>query len=129
MDRLEQPIVRCMTTEVVSIAGGASLRAAARELAEHGIGLLVIVEDDHVVGVLSERDLVRAVADGRDLDMVHVVDRGSGEVVTVDRAASLADALELMLTHDVRHLVATDGSHRPVGVLSMRDVMTELAVR
>lgn len=128
-ERLEQAVARCITTSLVTVDPGATLFQASALMAEHGIGLLVVVDDDVVVGVLSERDVVRALADGDDPTTVVVGDRGSAEVVTIDVEASLADALERMLETDVRHLLATDGGGSPAGVLSMRDVMLELAVR
>lgn len=129
MDRLEQPVERCITTSLVTIEKGGSIVDAAGVLASNGIGLLVVVDGDEVVGVVSERDVVRVLADGVRPEVVQVEDRGSAEVVTIRTDDSLADALERMLEADVRHLLAVDDGGRPAGVLSMRDVMTELAIR
>ncbi len=127
MSSFEQSVTRCMTEAFLTIEQGATLRDAAEALANHDIGMLLVNRGTQLVGVVSERDLVRALADGDDPDVVRLADRATADIVTIDAAASVQDAIALMVGRGIRHLVvATDG--RPAGVLSARDVLSELAV-
>lgn len=101
-----------------------SLRGAAEVLASDGIGLLVVVNTaGDLAGVVSERDLVAAVADGVDLDAERVGNVMADQVVTIDVNESIGVAGDRMVSADVRHLVVVDTAQRPVGVVSARDVM------
>jgi CBS domain-containing protein len=103
----------------------ATLRGAAETLAADEIGLLVVGDAGGMRGVLSERDLVRAVAAGADLDTERVRDHASTEVVTAPDDTSVEDAGRMMREADIRHLVITRGRH-PVGVVSVRDLLPVL---
>ncbi len=76
--------------------------------------------------VVSERDIVRAVAEGRDLDTTTVADIGSRELVWLDVHNSIGDAAEEMMEDYVRHALIRDEGAL-VGVLSMRDVLSAYA--
>lgn len=106
----------------------ASVREAARVMAEHRIGAVPVVEGRHLIGIFTERDLLtRVVAVGRDVDrtrLEHVMTRRP-ETVSADCPA--AEALEVMINGSFRHLpVMARGE--VVGVLSMRDIPTEYQV-
>jgi signal-transduction protein with cAMP-binding, CBS, and nucleotidyltransferase domain len=129
--RLTDPIRTLIGAPVATIAPTATLRDAATALAADGVGLLVAVDPRGVRGVLSERDLVTAIADTVDLDDARVRDHCTGELVALDEHASVVDAAAAMSAAEVRHLAVTrDGE--VVGVLSIRDVvdvlLEELAV-
>lgn len=117
-----------MTETFVTLGVEASLRAAAKELALHGVGLLLVTEGESLVGVLSERDVVHAIADGRDPDEVRVADRARGDVLTVRHDESVQAAVSAMIVAGTRHLVVLGRDGRPAGVISARDVLSELAI-
>ena len=76
-----------------------------------------------LVGIISERDVVRAFAkDGARLADMHVRDLMTRDVTTCTQETSMVDAEKLMNKHRVRHLPVTEGA-RLVGMLSIRDVM------
>jgi CBS domain-containing protein len=110
---------------IATIRPTATLREAAETLTADDLGLLVSSDAGGMRGVLSERDIVRAVAAGGDLDLERVRDHASSDVVTVDESAPIAEAVRTMLDAEVRHLVVARGSS-PVGVLSVRDVLPAL---
>lgn len=113
-------------TDVKTIPPDATIREAASSLRRFNIGLLVVVDKadpTRVVGVVSERDIVRAVAEGVDLSKP-VAEIMAKNVVTVDVEDPLRKAVELMRTHNIRHLVVLkDG--KLYGVLSIRDLVYE----
>jgi CBS domain-containing protein len=99
--------------------------AAMRLMAEKNIGLLVVMENKAIVGVLSERDCVRRlVLAGKSPEATPVADIMVRDVVTVDAANTFADCLKLMHEHHVRHLPVIENGI-PVGVISIRDLLRE----
>lgn len=114
-----------VATPVATIRPTATLRDAALALAENGVGLLVVVDARGVLGVLSERDVVSAIADGTDLDEERVRDRTSLDLVHVAHDDTVLRAAEVMSAAEVRHLAVTDGPE-VIGVVSMRDVLAVL---
>ena len=125
--RLEQPVTACMTDWFVTLDGEASLDCAARTLRDRDIGLLLVTDGDQLVGVLSERDLITAVADDDPLTDVRLADRARGDIFTVSTQQTLQDGVDAMVDAGTRHLVVVDDDGRPVGVLSARDVLSELS--
>lgn len=106
----------------VSIAPGRSLREAARLMVEHGIGSTVILDGEALVGILTERDLMRAMAANADLDGATVADAMTRDVVTVGSDWEVYEATAEMAGHHIRHVVVCDQGHVR-GVLSVRDVL------
>lgn len=105
----------------VEIGEGGSLRDAAKHLAEDDIGALLVFGSTAPSGILSERDLARAVADTVDLDATPVEEYMTRSPVCVETNAPLGQAIAEMNEFGVRHLMVTEGEH-VVGMISMRDV-------
>ncbi|MDR3701669.1 MAG: CBS domain-containing protein [Candidatus Sulfopaludibacter sp.] len=100
----------------------------ARQMAELHVGAILVLNGESLRGIFSERDLMkRVVLEHLDPEATPVRTVMSTNVVAVDEQASLEEAMELMQSHNCRHLPVTRGS-RVVGFLSMRDLMNfELA--
>lgn len=114
-----------MTSNVRAAASTDSLADAAQMMKEEDVGSLPVVEDDRLIGILTDRDIiVRAVAERVDPQSISVGDVASRELVTVDPDQDLDEALSLMARHRVRRLpVVADG--RLVGILAQADVAIE----
>ena len=127
-DQLTHRSVQDLITGSVRLAHASMcLRDAAMAMSEDEIGLLVVEgRDGQLAGVVSERDLVHALARGNDLDSDRLDSRMSDQVLTIDAEAPVSDALQAMVDADVRHLVVLDDTRRPAGVVSARDVMRAL---
>ncbi len=123
--RLTDPVGRVVGMVVATIRSTATLKEAADALTADTIGLLVVVGRSGVEGVLSERDLVAAIADEVDLATARVRDHASNELVTVEESASVVDAASAMAAAEVRHLAITR-DEEVIGVVSMRDVVNVL---
>jgi CBS domain-containing protein len=123
--RATDPIGSIVSTPVATVRPTATLRDAARLLAADRVGLLVVIDHRGVRGVLSERDLVTAVADGEDVELERVADYLVDDLVTVDEAVSIDAAARTMSEAELRHLtVSRDGE--VIGVVSIRDVVIAL---
>ncbi|MEX2328461.1 MAG: CBS domain-containing protein [Nitriliruptoraceae bacterium] len=120
--RPTDPIGRLIGDPVATIRPTATLREAADALVADGVGLLVVVDPSGVRGVLSERDVVRAIAEDLDLETERVRDVSSTDVLTVDEDTSIADAAREMTDAQIRHL-AVSRKAVVTGVVSIRDVL------
>lgn len=99
-----------------------SLSEAASRMQYNEVGALPVFENEALVGILSERDLVRAVADGVDLGSTAVIAYMTPEPVTIDEGADVVEAAGVMLKVGARHLPVLDGG-RVVGMISARDLL------
>lgn len=103
-----------------------SLETAAKLLQEHGIGAMPVCTsgpDARLVGIVSERDLVKALAGGTArLQAMRVRDLMTAEVVSCAPQEPMQAAQKLMLTHRFRHLPVLEGEHL-IGILSIRDTL------
>jgi CBS domain-containing protein len=115
-------VEQAMTTDVRTVAPDASVVDAARIMRDEDAGSVPVVDDDRVVGIVTDRDIVvRGVADGRDVTSLDVREVCSSQPVTVKPDLDLDEALRLMAQHQVRRLPVVDGD-RLVGVLAQADV-------
>lgn len=112
-----------MKTEMVTAAGDETVAHAAWSMARNGVGAVLVVEREELVGILSERDVLdRVVAEGRDPTTTQVAEVATSEVVSVDVATHIRTCAEMLISNNMRHLpVLRDG--RPVGILSSRDFL------
>lgn len=99
-----------------------SLVEAARRMDEHQIGALAVFEGDSLIGMISERDLTRALAQGADLKEASVAEYMSLRILTADEEETSAVVAQRMLDAGVRHLPVLKGGE-VVGTISIRDVL------
>lgn len=106
----------------VTLAPSATLRDAAVVMEREEVGAVVVVVDGRVGGVLSERDVVGAVASGEDVDDVRAGDVMAVDLVCASVDDTVAQAAAAMLAGNIRHLPVVDGD-AVAGVVSIRDVL------
>lgn len=112
-----------LADEVVFVSAEASVAEVATALTEADVGLLVVGSAEHVVGVVSERDVVHAVARGLtpDTPIVELVEPADLRWATTD--APIDDVANEMLMNHLRHLLVGADDGTLAGVVSMRDVL------
>jgi CBS domain-containing protein len=115
-----------MTKATVTDAAQDTLAEAAARMWNAQTGSLLVMEGEHMVGILTERDVLRAIAHGMDPLQVPVKDLMRTDVITVGPQTTLKEAAKLMATKWIRHLPVVEGS-RVVGILSQRDLTGVLA--
>lgn len=112
-----------MTAVVLALGPAHTLRWAAVKMVEKGTGAaLVIDEDSPGPRIITERDILIAIGQGKDPDVELVVDHMSDSVIAASPEWSLERAAAEMARRKIRHLVVYEGSEL-VGVLSMRDIV------
>src|ERR671932_2820173 len=110
-----------MTRDVLTVAPEDTLGEAAAKMTERGVGAVVVSDFGRMIGILSERDIMRAVAGRVHSSEARVREWMTPEPITATEETSLEDAGRTMLEHGFRHLPVVDGD-RPVGIVSIRDV-------
>ena len=112
-----------MSSVVLTVGPGHSLRAAAKQMAQRGVGAAVVVDPDAPgPGIVTERDILESLAQGQSPDEERVGDHLSAHLTFAEPTWSLERAAEAMVRGGFRHLVVVDGGET-VGVLSMRDIV------
>lgn len=110
-----------MSTRVVAAPPESPIAAAAASMVKANVGSLVVMQGSFLVGILTERDVLRAAASGQDLSASPVSDWMTPDPHAADPDTSVEDAAQLMFLNGFRHLpVAEDG--RVCGVVSLRDL-------
>jgi CBS domain-containing protein len=104
----------------------ATLQETVKTMAERNVGLLPIVDDEgRPLAVISERDVIRALAAGASLDDPALAAARRRPLITVTPDVDVHEALVKMRRGGVRHLLVVDKEGRLVGVVSIRDFMRD----
>jgi CBS domain-containing protein len=107
--------------DLVTVGPAHTLAQAARLMTAHRVGSAIVCTDEGP-GIVSERDVLRAVADGVDLNTVTVGDYMTWNAIIATSSWDTMTAAKTMLEHGFRHLVVVDGGTE-IGILSIRDLM------
>ncbi|MFZ8809915.1 MAG: CBS domain-containing protein [Pyrobaculum sp.] len=108
------------------LRGDATLLEAVKLMADHNVGLLPVVDDEgRPLAVISERDVIRALAAGASLDDPALAAARREPLITVTPDVDVHEALVKMRRGGVRHLLVVDKEGRLVGVVSIRDFMRD----
>ena len=112
-----------MSSMVLTVGPGHTLREAARAMADRRVGAAVVLDPDAMgPGILTERDVLDAIGRGQDVDTERVGDHLTQEVVFASPDWSLEEAAAAMVLGSFRHLIVTE-SGEIRGILSVRDVV------
>ena len=111
---------------VVTVVPEASVLEAIKTLAAYDVGAVMVVKDEKLVGILSERDYTRKVVlQGRASDTTRVADIMTENVICVNPRSSARDCMGLMSVKGIRHLpVVEDG--KAIGMVSVRDIVDDI---
>ena len=111
-----------MTADPTTIEPTTSATEAARIMKSQDVGSLPILENDRLVGVVTDRDLaIRLLAEGKSGETA-VGEIASKDVVTVDPQQTLEEATRLMAEHQLRRLPVCEEDGKLVGILAQADV-------
>ena len=122
---MAQQIRELMTPNPVVLPGTASVHEAARAMRDADIGDVIVIENDRVCGIITDRDIVvRTVAEARDPATTTLADICSHPLLMVSPTDSVEEAVRLMRTHAIRRLPVVDGG-QAVGIVSLGDLAVE----
>lgn len=126
---LQAPVSQAMASVPIEIQVHLSIADAAALMAENDIGASPVLLDNaarDLAGIISERDIIRSLADGGDPSDERVGDWMSVDLATVAPDTTIEEATELMLEGGMRHLPVVemvDGRRKVAGMLSVRDLL------
>ncbi len=126
---LQSPISQAMASVPIEIQVHLSIADAAVLMAENDIGASPVLLDNStrdLAGIISERDIIRSLAEGGDPTDERVGDWMSVDLSTVGPSTPIEDAADLMLEGGMRHLPivdVVDGHRKVVGMVSVRDLL------
>jgi CBS domain-containing protein len=114
-------IAEIMSRGLLTVGPGSSLQEAARQMDERHVGAALVLEGDALRGIVTERDVLRAVAAGP-IEDISVADCMTHHPETIEASETTGLAASLMIHGGFRHLPVLDGE-RVVGIVSIRDLM------
>jgi CBS domain-containing protein len=122
---MAQQIRELMTPNPVALPGTASVHEAARAMRDADIGDVIVIENNQVCGIVTDRDIVvRTVAETQDPATTTLADICSHSLLTVTPTDSVEEAVRLMRTHAIRRLPVVEGG-QAVGIVSIGDLAVE----
>ena len=115
-----------MTSPAIDVEPEATMREIAEIMDEQRVGAVIVLGPRGLEGVVSERDIVRCLAEGLDPDEVRAADVMAVEPAVVTADDELEDAVAGMAVNWVRHLPVLGDDGEPEGMVSVRDVLLAL---
>jgi CBS domain-containing protein len=110
-----------MTRDVLTVAPEDTLGETATKMVDRNVGSVVVSDFGRLIGILTERDMLRAMADRTHPSQARVREWMTTEPVTASESMDAAEGARIMLEHNFRHLPVVEGG-RAVGIVSIRDV-------
>jgi CBS domain-containing protein len=115
------PVSSHMSRDLLTVSPGVPLTEVAKRMTSRDVGAVMVVEDERLVGILTERDVLRAVATG-EVEGTKVGAWMTHDPDTVGPDERPGHAAAIMIHGGYRHLPVLDGD-TPVGIISIRDLM------
>ena len=112
-----------MAPDVATVVSDASVSDAAKVMVKGGFGSVIIVHGKMLVGILTERDVLRAAAEETDLSAALIEDWMTPDPETAEPELETEEAAGMMLSRGFRHLPVTQDGDL-VGIVSLRDVLS-----
>ncbi|EZQ10468.1 MULTISPECIES: CBS domain-containing protein [unclassified Acinetobacter] len=123
MTTVAQVLQNKNNSEISTITPDATVLEAITLMATKGIGAVVVVQDERLVGILSERDYTRKIAlMQRTSDLTTVSEIMTGTVLSVSKSNTVDECLDLMTERHIRHLPVLEDD-RLVGIVSIGDLV------
>jgi CBS domain-containing protein len=116
-----------MTKATVTDAADETLAEAATKMRQQQTGSLLIMEGSKLLGIVTERDLLKVVGDGQDPKSVSIREVMTADPVTIDPDTTIKEAARIMFDKWFRHLPVMTSDGTVVGVISLRDLLTLVA--
>ncbi|KZN23272.1 histidine kinase [Haladaptatus sp. R4] len=117
-----------MTTTLHTASPDTLVEEAAQEMIESGIGSVIVVDDEnHLLGILTTTDFVRIVAERQPKDETPVSEYMSTDVMTATAQDSIRDVSDRMITHGIHHMPVVDETEGVIGMISTTDLTAYLS--
>lgn len=111
-----------MNKNVMTVKPDVTLKKAAEAMSNYHIGSLVVLENNKLVGIITERNVLVAVADGKDSELTTVEEVMTKKVITISPDKTIDEAITLMTEHRIKKLPVLDGE-KLVGIITASDII------
>jgi CBS domain-containing protein len=111
-----------MNKNVITVKPDFILKKAAEIMSNYHIGSLVVLESNKLVGILTERNILVAVAEGRNPELTTVEEVMTRKVITIEPSKTIEDAVALMKEHSIKKLPVVDND-KLVGIITASDII------
>jgi CBS domain-containing protein len=123
---MDESVREVMTPNPSAMLADASVVDAARVMRDKDIGAVIVLDEDRLVGILTDRDIImRALAHGADPGRTRVGDICSRELTTVAPTATVDEVTRMMRAKAIRRLPVVEDGGRVVGIVSLGDLAVE----
>lgn len=114
-----------MTKKVMTVSPDTSIKDAARLLADNHIGSLIVMEEKSVIGIITERNILNALAEseGNEIDSKIVNDAMTSYIISITPTSSVQDAVKIMAENKIKKLPVMDGATL-IGIITASDIIT-----
>jgi CBS domain-containing protein len=117
-----------MAFRIVKVSPEDPVRVAIARMLEENVGSVAVCDDQRLVGIFTERDVLRLTSEGPDFDEVRVGDVMTTQLVTLSPDDDILDAARLMGEKKIRHLPVLEGGNL-LGMVGIREVVRVLLER
>lgn len=111
-----------MNKNVVVAKSDATIREATKVMNKFQIGSLVVLKEEKIAGIVTERNVLEAVADGKDADTTPIEDIMSKGVITIDPDETVEAAVDLMVQHKIKKLPVVEDK-KLKGIITASDII------
>jgi CBS domain-containing protein len=116
-------VARLMSSDLQAVGPDTLVEDAATQMQDNGVGSLVVVdEDNQLLGILTTTDFVDIVAKSKPKAQTTVERYMTTDVVTTDAQTSIVDTADLMIEHGIHHLPVIDDEEGVIGMISTTDL-------
>jgi CBS domain-containing protein len=122
------PIADAMTVRVVTVRPEERVQVAIARMLEENVGAVVVCEGNRLVGIFTERDVLRLAGEGTAFGELRIGDVMTTRVQTLTPDVDITDAARLMRDKKIRHVPVVEGEN-VLGMVGIRDVMGALVER
>jgi CBS domain-containing protein len=124
--KIRQILQKKKINALFSVSSDTTVYDALVEMADKNIGAVLVIDNEKLSGIFSERDYARKIVlKGLHSDVTLVKDVMTSKVITIDLEDKLEDAMQIMSDKHIRHLPVNDGE-KLVGIISINDLVTTL---
>lgn len=117
----EETVKEYMKSSVITVDKNTILSEIAKIMTEKNIGSVIVVENGKPVGIITERDIVRAIGKGKKLD-TKAEEFMTASLITIKEDSPVTGALALMRQFNIRHLPVVNDKGELTGIISIRDI-------
>jgi len=111
-----------MNKDVVTTKPDITVKEAAAIMSRYHIGSIVMISDGKIVGIITERNILVSIADGRDPELTTIEEIMAKKVITIEPGKTIDDAVGLMAEKKIKKLPVVDGD-KLVGIITASDII------